>query len=100
MLSKIQKTFRGFDFYTFEDRRGYECSLQKSSVATEECIWLGLDDSNPLELIPGKGWIDASAKIDKNIEFTTRMHLSQQQVKALLPQLQHFAETGDLSKTE
>jgi len=45
---KKSKTNRGFAIYTFKDRYGKDCSLQKSSCATEDQVWLGLD----MEQIP------------------------------------------------
>jgi hypothetical protein len=70
----IEKTERGFDIIEFLDRYGNGCSLQKSSLATEDCIWLGVNES--------------------------RMHLTQGQVKALLPYLQRFVDTGELGAVE
>ena len=68
-MKKI-KTERGFDFIYFIDEYCESCSLQKSSIATEDCIWLGVDGR--------------------------RMHLSQEMVKELIPYLSKFMETGDL----
>lgn len=61
-------TQRGFGRYNFVDDYGAECSLQRSSSGTR--IWLGCNDN--------------------------RMHLNVEQVKALLPILQKFVETGDI----
>ncbi|MCK9544475.1 MAG: hypothetical protein M0R03_20850 [Novosphingobium sp.] len=44
---KKQQTSRGFEYYEFIDRYNTKCSLQKSSLAFEDCIWLGCDDANP-----------------------------------------------------
>lgn len=63
-------TERGFAVAEFIDRYGFACSIQKSSIATEDCIWLGVNDQ--------------------------RMHLTQEQVAALLPLFQHFVTTGEL----
>lgn len=41
------KTNRGFAIGTFKDHYGTECSIQKSSLATEEAIWFGVTDANP-----------------------------------------------------
>ena len=65
-------TQRGFTVFSFKDRYDEPCSIQKSSLATEDAIWFGLDKDNQ------------------------RMHLTQDQVKSLLPILQTFAETGEL----
>jgi len=40
----ISTTERGFDYVEFTDRYGQVSSLQKSSIATEDCIWLGIND--------------------------------------------------------
>lgn len=57
----------GIEFYDFYR---YPCSIQASSLATEEAIWLGRDGH--------------------------RMLLTRGQVALLLPALQRFAETGNL----
>ncbi len=82
MLSQ-SKTSRGFALIKFQDRYDQPCSLQKSSIATEDCIWLGVHDQIDLNTkeIVGPG---------------VRMHLSQEQVKELLPILQRFVDTGDI----
>ena len=72
------------------------CSLQKSSLATEDAIWLGCNDANVQACIPGKGWTPVPMPEGVDIVANTRMHLTQEQVKELLPFLQRFAETGTL----
>lgn len=96
MLSDLKRTHRGFRYYEFKDWNGHKCSLQKSSVATEDCIWLGLDSAEPTMLVPGKGWVDASNLIPEGVEMNTRMHLTQEQAGILAKQLALFAETGEL----
>lgn len=78
---KAKKTDRGFTYYTFEDRYKQECSLQDSSLATEAAIWLGVENTGPH--IYSK-------------DVTSRMHLTTEQVKDLIPLLQHFVEKGFL----
>lgn len=90
---KFKTTNRGFSFAKFTDRSDVVCSIQKSSLATEDAIWLGCNDADPRILAPEGGWQKVSIP---GMLCNTRMHLSQDQVKALLPVLQHFAETGDL----
>jgi hypothetical protein len=108
-------TGRGFDIIKFTDRYGHECSLQKSSLATEDAIWFGPNEAEPqimasqsnavktkqMVLMPtlnkedkSEGWIPYP--IPNEVELYTRMHLTQDQVKELLPFLIKFAETGDL----
>ena len=93
-----RKTERGFGIIEFKDFNGETCSLQESSLATEAAIWFGPDDANPKLLTPHKGW--ASVPFPKDTLFTTRMHLTQKQVKQLLPYLKHFAKTGYLPSKE
>lgn len=77
-LSTLEKsvTKRGFGLYEFVDFSGQECSLQDSSAAEESAIWFGVDVNIKGESV------------------STRMHLTQEQVKVLLPTLTYFAETG------
>lgn len=102
---EIKKTQRGFDYTEFKDRYGAKCSLQKSSSALKDCIWLGVDDADPQIMnsdavrlgLPSDGvtgW--TSFNIPSEVSLTTRMHLTQEMVAELLPVLQKFAETGDL----
>ncbi len=100
MFGDLKHTSRGFRYYEFEDRNGHKCSLQKSSVATEDCIWIGLDFAEPTQLEYGKGWVDATDKIPVGVEFNTRMHLTREQAGRLAKQLFIFSETGDLPAVE
>lgn len=74
---KLEPTLRGFLRSEFIDRYGNKCSLQKSSLATEDCIWLGVHE-------------------DFNGGDSSRMHLTRDNVAELLPYLQKFVETGEL----
>lgn len=67
-------TDNGFDVIEFKDLYGKDCTIQKSSLATEDAVWIGV-----------------------NKEFA-RMHLTQEQIKNLLPILTKFVETGELPK--
>ena len=87
-------TGRGFIRITFKDQYGIECSLQESSLATESCIWLGCNKPNPRVHLPGQGWKSIELPIESVSD--TRMHLTREQVKELLPYLQQFVETGGL----
>ena len=42
------KTERGFSVIIFSDRYEAECSIQKSSLATEDAIWFGVNNPNPI----------------------------------------------------
>ena len=91
---EVKYTERGFEIIEFNDRYGERCTLQKSSLATEDAIWFGINDVRVKRLIPGQGWQDVT--LPPGSEVFSRMHLTQDQVKELLPHLQRFAETGDL----
>jgi len=106
---KLTKTQRGFKTGKFTDRYGAQCSIQKSSLATENAIWLGVDDADPkimssdairMGLKPKTGtdadWGWTPFFIPKEVSLNTRMHLTQEQVKELLPILQKFVETGEI----
>ena len=100
---------RGFLVSAFEDDYGAPCSLQKSSAASKDYIWLGVDDANPqimakdaIELgIPTghtTGWVPYP--VPEQELLSTRMHLSRESVARLLPSLIHFVETGELPTNE
>jgi hypothetical protein len=65
------KTRRGFAIRHFTDLYGLPCSIQESSIATEEAIWFGVDEAR-------------------------RMHLTRAHVKKLLPVLKQFVATGEI----
>ena len=107
---EIERNGRNFENGKFVDRYGYECSIQKSSLATEDCIWLGIDDAKPQIMSSDairmglrertfdendNGWV--KFEIPKEVLLSTRMHLTRKQVKELLPILKHFVKTGELS---
>lgn len=105
----LDKTQRGFATGSFTDHYGAQCSIQKSSLACIDAIWLGVDDPDPkimcsdairmgLKQREGgdadNGW--TAFEIPKEVMINTRMHLTQKQVTELLPMLEKFAKTGDL----
>ena len=98
-------TDRGFTVMTFQDRYDHECSIQKSSLATEDCIWLGVNSAKPqimavharkhgIKTQETTGWVPY--RIPKDVNLNTRMHLTREQVASLLPLLTSFVNTGDL----
>jgi hypothetical protein len=101
------KTDRGFRLNQFDDLYGVSCSLQESSLATGNAVWFGVSDVFPkilatdaielglIEAAPDHtGWIDF--QIPEAVQISTRMYLSQDQVKQLLTALTYFAEHGEL----
>lgn len=103
----MKKTERGFAIFEFEDSYEEKCSLQKSSLATKDCIWLGLDEPKIKEFYPeprdtDESWFDVDlSKLNhrpqNEIHTFSRMHLTREQVAELLPYLQKFVETGELT---
>lgn len=102
---KTSKTHRGFSISEFKDRYGASCSIQKSSLGTEDAIWFGIDNVIPrimavdakrigIETNEVNGWIDY--QIPKEVLLSSRMHLTQEMVAELLPTLIRFAKTGEL----
>ena len=102
---ELGNTARGFSIAEFTDRYGLTCSMQASSLATEDCIWLGVDDAQPIimasqakehgvETDAQVGWVEYP--VPKEVLMHTHMHLTQGMVKELLPHLIRFAETGEL----
>ena len=102
---ELRNTQRGFSIGEFVDQYGAKCSVQHSSIATKDCIWFGVDDPNPqiiasqakefgVETDQSNGWV--KYPVPKEVLINTRMHLSREDVKKLLPLLQRFADTGSL----
>lgn len=93
---ELTKTKRGFEKGKFTDLYGEKCSIQKSSLATDDAIWLGIDD--PKLTVFENDQMGKYLEVDmpKNFSVNSRMHLNREQVQELLPILQKFVETGDL----
>jgi hypothetical protein len=71
-------TERGFARGDFADLYGQKCSLQRSSIATTDAVWCG---------------VDVSLRGD---EVNSRMHLDREQARVLAAHLQRFADEGVL----
>ncbi|WP_238738854.1 hypothetical protein [Pseudomonas putida] len=96
---------RGFALLEFSDLYGARCNVQLSSLVEPEAIWLGVESAEPqimasqaaafgVETKETVGWVPYP--IPDQVLLTTRMHLSREQVAALLPILQRFASTGQV----
>lgn len=105
MIITLHRTNRGWAVIQFEDRYGAACSIQESSLATERAIWFGVNEADPkimardaaahgVKTDQTTGWVPYP--VPEAVLMTTRMHLTQDQVKELLPVLQYFAEHGKL----
>jgi len=85
---ELKRTLRGFVSADFTDLYGSECSIQDSSLATDDAIWLGVDHIN------AKEW-STIVGVDPE-KIPARMHLSREMVAELLPILQRFVDTGSI----
>ena len=107
LADKNDQAGRGFALVEFEDANGIKCSLQTSSAlicyeADEDDIqpwdyhlWIGNDVANPRVLIPGKGW--TPVEVPEGTIFDTRMHLTPDQVRALIVHLQAWLDSDQQS---
>ena len=99
-MSKIKHTQRGFAHMEFEDLYGEGCSIQKSSLATDDAIWFGIDEPKLTVFEDENMGKYIVSQMPKHFMVSSRMHLNRDQVKELLPILQHFVETGELDKSD
>jgi hypothetical protein len=76
---QTERTPRGFQRGAFTDINGEACSIQESSIATIDAIWLGMN-----------------AGTHVGGECLARMHLSRTMAAELIPLLIAFVETGRL----
>lgn len=104
-LGPVEHTQRGFALIKFKDRYDHDCTIQQSSLATENALWLGIADPDPQILARDAaqfgvktdqtvGWVPYP--IPEEVQISTRMHLSVQNVRDLAAVLQHWLQTGQL----
>lgn len=93
---KLRATQRGFSIGEFKDSYGMECKIQKSSIATEDCIWLGITNPKLTVFENDQKGKYLRTEMPSNFDVDSIMHLNREQVKNLLPLLQKFAKTGEL----
>lgn len=77
MQIELKPTDRGFLRGEFTDLYGSQCSIQESSLADDDAIWLGVD-------------------VNFEGQKCTRMHLTIEMGEALLLLLQRFVGQGNL----
>lgn len=112
------KTARGFEVKHFEDLYNQDCSIQESSLATDDCIWLGVHTPKIRVMckdmpafigklnvlmqtwkdIPDCGWYEIN--LPKEAFVDSRMHLNRSQAANLIDELKFFVETGRLSEED
>ena len=98
---RLKKTPRGFSIREFTDYNGGKCRIQKCSLATEDCIWLGASKLRVQEFVAFRqpsAWKDVefANTLEHHFVGNEAMHLSRKQVKKLIPILQKFVDTGEI----
>jgi len=73
-MKRYELADRGFYGYEFKDIYGEECSIQESSLATSDALWLGAGEN--------------------------RMHIDKPLAKKLIKFLRYFYRTGKLPAKE
>lgn len=113
VLGPVALTARGFEIVEFSDSNGARCSLQASSRAEHDkpgtsAVWLGPSDADArilarnaaafgVETTERVGWVPYP--IPDDVLLTTRMHLSREQVAALIHHLQSWLENDSFAST-
>ena len=104
-MSELTQTERGFPIVLFEDYYENKCSVQISSAACYEAIWIGVDEANPqvmasmasrvgVDTKETTGWVPYP--IPDCVNLTTRMYLTRKQAGKLAKILRHYCKTGEL----
>lgn len=114
---EVSHTNRGFALSKFADHYGTECSLQDSSIMDPVCVWFGtnvsemqimasefaqvveefkrdLDRLALANVTNDTGWVQVA--LPKKACVMDRMHLTQDMVESVLPNLAAFVETGTI----
>lgn len=85
---EFSETGRGFKVGKFTDRYKQKCSIQDSSLADEEAIWLGVNSTGPDIQGP-------TGKYDEDIG--GRMHLTKPMAMELIHVLMEFTLSGSIN---
>lgn len=93
-LGKTGYTQRGFARVEFKDINNISCSLQQSSLATDDAIWLGCNEANTQYFVPYEGWKPVPIPSNQGVVANTRMHLNREGVEALIVSLQRWLKKG------
>lgn len=95
MKLKTYKTDRGFKRCDFRDGNNEPCSIQESSAAEQDMLWLGCD-AKVLKRFNGDGTGWSEIPLGLNEHVASRMHLTREQAEALIPLLTKFVKSGHL----
>ena len=97
---EVGATQRGFELIEFDDLYGVKCSLQQSSLATEDALWFGPTDAEPKIMASktsegGTGWVPY--QISDDVMLSTRAHLSRPMAEQLVAHIQIWLQSGSLT---
>jgi hypothetical protein len=95
---KIEKTPNGLAVIPFRDQNFVACTLQESH-SSGRSITFGAESIGLKKFAPGEGWKDVNLDVSASDHYdaNTKMHLTREQVKSLLPHLEQFVRTGELA---
>lgn len=94
---KLDKTSRGFPVLTFRDRYDAECSMQVSSLATESCVWLGMDNPTIMRGVMPLPKEEAEAG---QLRALGRMHVDRRLATDLVAVLAHWLAHDEIVTPE
>ena len=80
---KQARTCRGFAAYSCVDTYGQTCSVQQSSLANRNALWVGADDEPVRDKVTGT-------------TYNNRMHLSPAQARELAYLIGYWGQRGEL----
>lgn len=79
---KVTKISRGFQLIEFKDLCGEACSIQQSSLADKDALWIGAEHET-IHAVTGE-------------KCGARMHVDRRLAKQLITILQKWIKTGNL----
>lgn len=110
-IGTFDRTQRGFGKVEFKDGYGNRCSIQQSSSAMDDFLWIGCDDAAKTAKVMAvdaayvgvktdqrTGWVDFP--IPEQVLIHDRMHLNRADVRKLVKRLNLWLKTGGLASDE
>lgn len=107
-IGEFDRTQRGFGKVKFKDGYGNECSIQQSSSAMDDYLWIGTDNAKGTAVVMAVdaercgvhtdqryGWVPFP--IPEPVLIHDRMHLNRKDVRKLVKRLNLWLRTGELS---
>lgn len=108
-IGDFSRTQRGFGIVKFKDGYGYDCTIQQSSSAMGDFLWIGVDNAQQhaqvmavharhfgIQTDQMNGWVEYP--IPKEVMIPDRMHLERKDVRRLVKLLNNWLRTGELGE--